>query len=87
MYAAGDLVMHKGWLYRSKQNNNTDHQPQAASDAWWELVTFPSTGGPCLPDDVRLFADDFYAKQGIGLTRVLVPATFDKKRYLPLVRR
>jgi hypothetical protein len=35
------------------------------------LSTAPSTGGPCLPDDVRLFADDFYAKQGIGLTRVL----------------
>jgi hypothetical protein len=87
VYAAGDLVMYKGWLYRSKQNNNSDHQPQAASDAWWDLVTFASTGGPCLPDDVRLFADDFYAKQNIGLTSVIVPATFDKRAYLPLVRR
>jgi hypothetical protein len=51
------------------------------------LSTVPSTSGPCLPDDVRLYADDFYAKQGIGLTRVLVPATFDKKRYLPLVQQ
>jgi hypothetical protein len=51
------------------------------------LSTAPRTGGSCLPDEVRLFADDFYAKQGIGQTRVLVPTTFDKKRYLPLVQR
>ena len=68
VYNQGDLVLHNGFLYRSKQNNNTKHQPATSSDSWWELVTFASSGGPCIPDDVRLPADDFYAQQNIGLT-------------------
>ncbi|HEY1013325.1 MAG TPA: hypothetical protein VGE07_11510, partial [Herpetosiphonaceae bacterium] len=84
VYGAGSLVMHNGRLYRSRQANNHNHQPQGATDSWWELVRFTSTGGSCVPDDLRLFANDFYALRGIGLTRTV---TQRERFYLPLTRR
>lgn len=86
IYNVGDVVMYQGDLYRSKQNNNYDHQPQGATDAWWELVTFASTGSACIPDDVRLYTDDYYANQGIGLSRTVTPANW-KKAHLPMLQQ
>ena len=86
-YAKDDLVLHNGFLYRSKQNNNTNHQPATSSDSWWELVTFTSSGGPCIPDDVRLPVDDFYAQKDIGLTRKITPPLNVATVYLPYVQR
>lgn len=71
-YNLGDIVRHNGRFYRSLINNNTNNTPSADGDSNWKLIVW-SNGTLMPPDDVRLYADDFYALKGMGLTET-VPA-------------
>lgn len=73
-FKSGDTCTYMGLTYISLQNNNYGHVPQARTDAWWNLVTFPN-GGLFRPDDVRLVSTDPYAVLNIGLTDKFVSAT------------
>lgn len=62
------VVVH--WFGKFYVNTVANNIVPPALDNSWTLITF-SNGGTDPPMDYRLFASDFYAKRGIGLTQTV----------------
>jgi hypothetical protein len=80
-FNVGDYVQHVGKIYLCLTQNQ-GHPPIGASDSFWQLQSWIKPNGTITytpPDDLRLPASDFFAKQGIGLidqyrgTYIIIP--------------
>lgn len=67
-YRLGEVVRYLGRFYKSLHDNNTSNKPSSSGDSHWELIIW-SNGSTRPPDDVRIAADSFYGKLGMGLTK------------------